>query len=106
MVTRFDVYLVSLDPSQGHEMNKTRPAVVVSPDELNEFLGTAIVAPLTSVVGRKYPYRLDTHFEGREGQVALDQIRAVDKVRLVKKLGRLRKRDQEPLLSILREMFT
>lgn len=105
MVTRFDIYLVALDPAQGRELTKTRPAVVVSPDELNAFLGTVIVAPLTSTVGRGYPFRLDTVFESRPGQIATEQVRAVDKSRLVKKLGRLRKKDQEPLLTLLREMF-
>ncbi len=105
MVSRFDVWLVCLDPVLGSEMNKTRPCVVVSPDELNHGLNTAIVAPLTSVTGRRYPFRVDTHFEDRPGQVVLDQLRTVDKARLAKKLGRLRKRDQEPVLAILREMF-
>jgi len=106
MVSRFDIHLVGLDPSEGSEMNKTRPCVVVSPDEMNAWLRTAIVAPLTSVVGRGYPFRVDTHFEGRDGQIALDQLRAVDRKRLVKKLGRLRKKDQETVLNILRDMFS
>ncbi len=105
-MTRFDVYLVSLDPAQGRELTKTRPGVIISPDELNAYLGTVIVAPLTSTTGRHYPFRLDTVFENRPGQIATEQLRAVDKSRLVKKLGRLRKKDQVPLLALLREMFS
>lgn len=105
MVNRFDVYLVALDPAQGRELTKTRPAVIISPDELNAFLGTVIVAPLTSTTGRAYPFRLETFFESRPGQIATEQLRAVDKSRLVKRLGRLRKKDQAPLLALLREMF-
>lgn len=105
MVSRFDVHLISLDPVLGSEMNKVRPCVVVSPDEMNGFLRTVVVAPLTSVTGRSYPFRVNTRFENRDGQIALDQLRAVDRSRLVKKLGRLRKPDQEKVLEKLKEMF-
>jgi mRNA interferase MazF len=85
---RFDVYLVPLDPARGHEMEKTRPCVIVSPEHLNRYLRTVLVAPLTSVP-RKYPFRVESKFGGRPGEVALDQIRCVDRGRLVKFLGQL-----------------
>ncbi|HSI32002.1 MAG: type II toxin-antitoxin system PemK/MazF family toxin [Phycisphaerae bacterium] len=85
---RFDVFLVPLDPARGHEMQKTRPCVVVSPGQLNRYLRTVLVAPLTSVP-RNYPFRVDSRFGGRPGQVALDQIRCVDRSRLAKFLGQL-----------------
>lgn len=104
MVARFDVYLVNLDPTVGSEIQKTRPCVVVSPDELNRHIRTAIVAPLISR-SRSYPTRIDCPCEGRDGQVVLDQIRTVDKARLVRKLGRLPQEVQEEILSALAELF-
>jgi mRNA interferase MazF len=105
VIERFGVYLVALDPTQGQEMRKTRPAVVVSPDELNRMLGTVLIAPLTSRK-RPYPFRQNTIFQKREGQVALDQMRVVDKSRLLSRLGSLDEADREPLLAKLQEMFT
>jgi mRNA interferase MazF len=87
-VERGDVYLVNLDPTVGSEIKKTRPCVVVSPDEMNRHLRTVIVAPLTSQ-GRFYPTRVRCRFEGRDGLIVLDQIRTVDVARLVKKAGRI-----------------
>lgn len=84
-VERNEVYLVNLDPTVGHEIKKSRPCVIVSPDEMN-FLKTVIIAPLTRVV-RNFPFRVDIFFDEKEGQVALDQIRCVDKVRLIRRLG-------------------
>jgi mRNA interferase MazF len=104
VVGRFDVYLVNLDPIVGSEIRKTRPCVVVSPNEMNRYIRTVIVAPMTTK-GRPYPTRIDCRFEGKDGQVVLDQIRAVDKVRVVKKLGRLSSVAQEKNLSRLGEMF-
>lgn len=83
---RFEVWLVNLDPTQGSEINKTRPCVVISPDELNRYLRTVTIAALTSS-SRSYPCRVDCQFQGKSGQVALDHIRSVDKTRLVRKLG-------------------
>ncbi len=103
-VARFEVYLVALDPTLGSEIQKTRPCVVVSPDEINRHLQTVIVAPMTTK-GRSYPTRVPCTFQGTEGQVALDQIRTVDKVRLVKKLRSLESETQSEVLSILQEMF-
>ena len=103
-VNRFDVFLVSLDPTIGHEIKKTRPCTVVSPDEMNHNIGTIIVAPMTTK-GRHYPTRVDCVFQGTEGQVVLDQIRTVDKGRLVKKLGHLSQTSGDRVLEVLTAMF-
>lgn len=104
VVKRFDVYLVRLDPTLGSEIQKTRPCLVISPDEMNRYIRTVIVAPMTSK-GRPYPTRLDCTFQGRVGQIVLDQIRTVDKVRLVKRLGRIDKQTQTDILRGLDELF-
>ena len=103
-VKRFDVFLVTLDPTVGHEIRKARPCAVVSPDEMNHHIGTVIIAPMTTQ-GRAYPTRVTCTFQGAEGQVVLDQIRTVDKTRLVKKLGQLAPVAAERVLNILSEMF-
>ena len=103
-VNRFEVFLITLDPTVGHEIKKTRPCVVISPDEMNHNIGTIIVAPMTTK-GRNYPTRIDCTFQGVEGQVVLDQIRTVDKTRLVKKLGQLSQTSGDRILDILNEMF-
>jgi len=104
-VERFDVCLVSLDPTVGHEIKKTRPCLIISPNEMNRFIGTVIVAPMTTK-GKKYPTRISCSFQGKKGQIILDQIRTVDKKRLVKKLGSISKKAQNRTLAILQEMFT
>ena len=104
-ISRFDVFLVSLDPVKGREIKKTRPCVVISPDEMNRHIGTVIVAPMTSQ-GRNYPSRVKFFFQGITGQVVLDQIRTVDKQRLVKQLGRLSRTASEKVLSVLNELFS
>lgn len=104
MVKRFEVYLVSLDPAVGREIRKTRPAVVVSPDEMNRNIGTVIVAPMTTK-GRPYPSRVQCRFRGKDGEVVLDQLRSVDKSRLIRKLGYLEKRTGDSVLRVLAEMF-
>jgi mRNA interferase MazF len=104
VVKRFDVYLVNMDPAVSAEAKKTRPCVVLSPDEENRFINTVIVAPLTSK-GHRYPTRVPCQLEGKNGQVILDQIRTVDKVRLVKKMGRLARPTQKAVLATLAEMF-
>jgi mRNA interferase MazF len=98
---RGEVWLVNLDPSVGREIAKTRPSVVVSPDELNAHLETVIVAPLTSTI-KPWPFRVSVRFARRRGSVALDQMRALDRARLVRRLGRV---DAAPILAVLREMF-
>ena len=103
-VSRFDVFLVALDPTIGHEIKKMRPCTVISPDEMNHHIGTVIIAPMTTK-GRDYPTRVPCTFRGVEGQIVLDQIRTVDKTRLAKRLGRLSSTASERLLSVLIEMF-
>ena len=105
VVKRFDIYLINLDPTVGHELKKTRPCLVVSPDEMNRFIGTVIVAPMTTK-GALYPTRVPCKFRGKQGQIVLDQIRTLDKTRLVRKLGKIDKQTQAEVLSILGEMFT
>ncbi len=104
-VRRGDVFLVSLDSARGGEIQKTRPCVVVSPDELNSYLRTFIVAPLTTG-GHPYPFRISCRFEGRVGYVVIDQTRTVDRERLVRRLGRLSASTLGRILAILQEMFT
>jgi mRNA interferase MazF len=104
VVSRFEVYLVRLDPAQGHEIRKTRPALIISPDEMNRHIETVIVAPMTSK-GRPYPTRVPVKFQGKSGQVVLDQLRTVDKSRLVKRLGRLSQTTTARVLPLLAEMF-
>ena len=102
---RDEVWLVALDPAQGSEIQKTRPCLVVSPDESNEHLRTVIVAPMTTKV-RPYPTRVEVRFQRKAGQVALDQIRAVDRGRLGRKLGRVSAQTASPVAEVLVEMFT
>ena len=104
-VRRGDVFLVNLDPTPGGEIRKTRPCVVVSPDELNAHLRTFIVSPLTTG-GHPYPFRVPCRFQRRAGYVVIDQIRTVDRERLASRLGKLSARTLERVLSILQEMFT
>ena len=95
---------INLDPTKGAEMKKTRPCVVLSPDELNDFLETAIIAPLTST-RKKYKFRVNTIFQEKNGAVALDQLRTVDKSRLIKKIGHLENKTIENIKEILKEML-
>ena len=104
VVARFEVYLVRLDPTQGHEIRKTRPCVVISPDEMNQHIGTLIVAPLTTK-GVPYPTRIPIRFQRKSGQVVLDQIRTIDKTRLVRRLGKISDKAAQEVLSVLGEMF-
>jgi mRNA interferase MazF len=103
-VRRGDVWLVQLNPTRGREIRKTRPCVVVSPDELNAHMGTFIVAPLTTG-SRPYPFRIAVRFGGKDGHVVLDQLRTVDRERLVKRLGALTAATLGKALSVLGEMF-
>ena len=104
MTSRFDVFLISLDPTRGSEIRKTRPCLVISPDEMNEHIRTVIVAPMTTK-GRRYPTRVSCTFQGKRGQVVLDQIRTVDTSRLVRRLGTISKATQTKVLDTLQEMF-
>jgi mRNA interferase MazF len=104
VVRRFEVYLVNLDSNTGSEVRKTRPCVIVSPDEMNTFIRTVIVAPMTSK-RRAYPTRVACRFARKKGQIVLDQLRTIDKALLVKKLGRIREPEQEDVLASLAELF-
>ncbi len=103
-VRRGDVWLVQLNPTRGREIRKTRPCVVVSPDELNAHMGTFIVAPLTNG-SHPYPFRIPVRFGGKDGHVVLDQLRTVDRERLVKRLGALTGPTLGKVLGVLGEMF-
>ncbi|MBM3611287.1 MAG: type II toxin-antitoxin system PemK/MazF family toxin [Alphaproteobacteria bacterium] len=102
---RFDLYLVNLDPTQGSEIKKIRPCIIISPDDMNRHLRTTIIAPMTSKI-RQYPTRVFLEFNGKEGQIALDQLRTVDQERLIKKLGTISKESQATILHILHEIFS
>lgn len=103
MVKRFEVYLINLDPTQGEEIKKTRPCVILSPDEF-QFLETYIVAPMTTKY-KPYPTRVGITFAGQKGYIVLDQIRTIDQARLIKKLGDIDKKAAFKSLSILQEIF-
>ena len=105
VVNRFDIYLINLDPSVGSEIKKTRPCLVVSPDEMNRHIRTVIVAPLTTKEGKMYPSRVACEFRGKKGQIVLDQIRTLDKSRLIKKLGTVDPQIQVEVISTLQKMF-
>lgn len=104
VVMQFEIYFVSLDPTLGSEIKKARPCVVISPDELNNHLNTVIVAPLTSTL-RKYPTRVNCHVDGKDGQIGLDQLRAIDKIRLNKKIGTLDAATAQQVLAVLKKLF-
>ncbi len=104
-VKRFEVFLVDLEPTLGHEIKKTRPCLIISPDEMNRYISTVIVAPMTTK-GRDYPTRIECSFQGKKGQIVLDQIRTIDKSRLVKKLGKISKKIQIEVIKILQDMFS
>ncbi len=103
-INRFEVYQVNLDPTVGSESKKMRPCLVVSPDEINHNIRTVIVAPLTTK-GQAYPTRVPCRFKGKDGQVVLDQIRTVDRARLIKKLGKIDSGTATAVLDVLQEMF-
>ncbi len=102
---RGDVLLVPLDPTRGSETRKTRPCVVLSPDELNAHLRTVIVAPMTTA-GQAYPWRVGCRFQHRDGFIALDQLRTVDRERLARRLGRISPSALSAALAVVREMFS
>src|SRR4051794_22361411 len=104
VVRRFDVYLVALDPTVGSEIRKSRPCLVISPDEMNLHIATVIIAPMTSK-GRPYPTRVAITFDKTAGQIVLDQIRTVDKTRLMKRLGRVDSATQRTVLAALATLF-
>lgn len=103
-IKRFEVHLISLDPTKGSEIRKTPPCLIISPNEMNKHIKTVIVAPMTSTI-KNYPTRVTTTFQGKKGQIVLDQIRTVDKSRLIKSLGKISSLAEEKVLSTLQEMF-
>ena len=106
MVARFDVYLVNLDPETSGDAKNTRPCIVVSPDEMNRHIRSVIIAPLSAAGPRAYPTRIPVNFLNSERAAVLDQIRAVDKDRLVKRVGHVEKTEQVQILKCLGDMFT
>jgi len=103
-VKRFDIYLTELDPTVGYEIQKTRPCLVISPDEMNRHIRTVIIAPMTTR-SRAYPTRVACSFEQRDAYIVLDQIRTVDQQRLIKRLGTIDRETQEAVLNALAELF-
>ena len=104
-VKRTEVWLVELNPTIGSEIKKSRPCIIISPDEANKYLNTVTIAPLTSTI-RTYPSRVNCSFDGKKGQVAIDQVRTVDKERLKKKLGVMDKRTIEQIFNTLQDYFS
>ena len=104
VVKRFEVYLVNLDPTIGSEIQKTRPCLVISPDEMNRNIRTVIIAPMTSA-RKEYPTRVSCTFRKKQGQIVLDQIRTVDKTCLVQKLGTIDSKPQSDVISVLQRLF-
>jgi len=103
-MNRFDVFTINLDPTIGSEIKKTRPCVIISPDEMNQYLRTVIIAPMTTSK-KKYESRVNIKFQGKENQIVLDQIRTVDKQRLVKRIGGISPTDSQTTCDVLIEMF-
>ncbi|GMO50508.1 MAG: type II toxin-antitoxin system PemK/MazF family toxin [Termitinemataceae bacterium] len=101
---QYEIYLVNLEPTIGHEIQKTRPCVIVSPNEMNEHIETIIIAPMTTK-SHNYPTRIGINFQNKAGWIVLDQIRTVDKKRLIKKIGKLNKDKVSEVKSIIMEML-
>lgn len=103
-MNQYDIVLVNLDPTAGNEIQKTRPCVIVSPDEINHNLQTLVVSPMTTT-SRKYPTRVEVKHNGKTGWIAIDQIRTIDKVRVIKTLGTLNKSEIREVKSVIKETF-
>ena len=104
VINQFDVYLMNLDPIMGSEIQKTRPCLIISPDEMNRHIRTVIVAPMTTA-GKDYPTRVKCKFKRKKGQIVLDQIRTIDKTRLIKKIGKIDPETQIEVISVLQRLF-
>jgi mRNA interferase MazF len=104
VITQYEIWLVNLDPTVGHEIKKTRPCVVISPDEMNSNIQTIIIAPMTSR-SKSYPTRISVRLKGKTGYIVLDQIRTLDKSRFIKKLSKLSSNNQKKIKAILKEML-
>ncbi len=103
-LTQYEIVLVNLDPTIGSEMQKTRPGVIISPNEMNKYLNTVVIAPMTSS-SKKYPTRVEVNYHKKKGWIVLDQIRTIDRQRITKKFGSLTEKDIEKVKIILKEMF-
>ena len=104
VVNRFDVYLINLDPYVGSEIKKIRPCLIISPDEMNRHIRTVIVAPMTTA-GKEYPTRIPCTFKKKKGQIVIDQIRTIDKSRLIKRLGTIDPKTQLEVIAVLQRLF-
>lgn len=104
VVHQYEVYLINLDPTKGHEIQITRPCLVISPDEMNKTIGTVIIAPMTTK-SHCYPTRVELNFQNKQGWIVLDQIRTVDKTRLIQKLGLIEENTIQKTKDVLREML-
>jgi mRNA interferase MazF len=104
VANRFDVYLINLDPTVGSEIQKTRPCVIISPDEMNRHIRTVIITPMTTA-GKDYPTRIACIFKDKKAQIVLDQIRTIDKIRLIKKIGALDSETQLRTITVLQQLF-
>ena len=104
VVNRFDVYLINLDPTVGSEIKKIRPCLIISPDEMNRHIRTVIVAPMTTA-GKEYPTRISCTFKKKKGQIVIDQIRTMDKSRLIKRLGTIDPNTQLEVIAVLQRLF-
>ncbi|HAK44771.1 MAG TPA: growth inhibitor PemK [Spirochaeta sp.] len=104
VINQYDVFLINLDPTIGYEIKKTRPCLVISPDEMNTFIKTIIIAPMTTK-SRKYPTRVSVDFDNKEGWIVLDQLRTIDRQRLIKKLGKISGSEIAAVKAVLKEML-
>ena len=104
VVSQYDIFIISLDPTIGHEIKKSRPCVIISPDEMNKYISTVIIAPMTSK-SHSYPTRVPIKFMGKIGCIVLDHLRTVDKKRLIKKFGRLDQKTTDKIKSVIKEML-
>ena len=104
VVHRFDVYLINLDPTVGSEIKKIRPCLIISPDEMNRHISTVIFAPMTTA-GKEYPTRISCTFKKKKGQIVIDQIRTIDKSRLIKRLGTIDPNTQLEVIAVLQRLF-
>ena len=104
VINQYEVFLIDLDPTKGHEIQKTRPCLVISPNEMNHTISTVIIAPMTTR-SHNYPTRVDLQFGGKQGWIVLDQIRTVDRLRLLKKLGKIERPQIVKVKAVLKEMF-
>lgn len=104
VINQYEIFLVDLDPTKGHEIQKTRPCVIISPNEMNHSISTVIIAPMTTK-SHPYPTRIELNFDKKKGLVVLDQIRTIDKTRLIKKVGKIEKKQIKQVKAVIKEML-